>query len=76
MLKNEEIKMICEKHRLQRKEVYDIRSQFVSMCMLAKENQINAANDKEAALMGGGGSVFGHSSALTSGTGFRVKKQD
>ena len=36
MLQNEEIKEICEKHALTRGEVYQIRSQFVSMCELSK----------------------------------------
>ena len=39
MLKNEEIKQLCEKHKLSRKEVYDIRSQFVSMCLLSDNEQ-------------------------------------
>ncbi|CDW89552.1 UNKNOWN [Stylonychia lemnae] len=49
MLKNEEIKRICEKHRLTRKEVYDIRSQFVSMCILSKEDEQNP--DKEQSIL-------------------------
>lgn len=32
MLSNEEIKEICEKHKLTRGQVYDIRSTFGSMC--------------------------------------------
>lgn len=32
MLQNEEIREICEKHALSRKEVYQIRSEFASMC--------------------------------------------
>ena len=35
ILKNEEIKIICERHKLSRKEVYDIRSQFISMCIMS-----------------------------------------
>jgi len=31
MLTNAEIKEICEKHKLTRKEVFDIRSQYTSM---------------------------------------------
>lgn len=37
MLRNEEIKEICERHKLTRKEIYDIRSQFTSMCMMSQE---------------------------------------
>lgn len=35
-MKNEEIKEICSKNNLTRMEVYDIRSQFVSMCMMSE----------------------------------------
>jgi hypothetical protein len=34
-MKNEEIKEICVKNNLTRMEVYDIRSQFTSMCMIS-----------------------------------------
>ncbi len=43
MLKNEEIKLICEKHKLTRKEVYEIRSQFTSMCLMSDEDEKSAA---------------------------------
>ena len=36
MLRNDEIKEICEKHGLSRQEVYQLRSQFASMCMLSE----------------------------------------
>ena len=35
-MKNEQIKEICEKNKLTRMEVYDIRSQFISMCMISE----------------------------------------
>lgn len=35
-MKNDEIKEICEKNNLTRMEVYDIRSQFISMCMMSE----------------------------------------
>jgi hypothetical protein len=35
-MKNEEIKEICVKNNLTRMEVYDIRSQFTSMCMISE----------------------------------------
>lgn len=44
------------------------------MCMLSKEGDSSVGNDKESALMAGGGSVFGYN--LTSGIGMRMKKQD
>ena len=34
-MKNEEIKEICVKNNLTRMEVYDIRSQFTSMCLIS-----------------------------------------
>jgi len=37
MLRNEEIKEICEKHALKRNEVYQIRSQFGSMCTMSEQ---------------------------------------
>ena len=37
MLRNEEIKEICEKHALKRNEVYQIRSQFASMCTMSEQ---------------------------------------
>ena len=38
MLQNEELKEICERHALTRGEVYQIRSEFMSMCDLAKQD--------------------------------------
>lgn len=35
-MKNEEIKELCTKNNLTRMEVYDIRSQFISMCMISE----------------------------------------
>ena len=34
-MKNDEIKEICVKNNLTRMEVYSIRSQFTSMCMMS-----------------------------------------
>lgn len=39
LLKNGEVKQICEQYNLTRKEVYDIRSQFTSMCFLSREGK-------------------------------------
>jgi hypothetical protein len=49
-MKNEEIKEICVKNNLTRMEVYDIRSQFTSMCMISEgyvgpETEGNLAED-------------------------------
>jgi hypothetical protein len=35
-MKNDQIKEICEKNNLTRMEVYDIRSQFISMVMISE----------------------------------------
>jgi hypothetical protein len=43
MLKAEEIKEICEKHHLKRMEVYEIRSQYVGLCMMSKEDEMQEA---------------------------------
>lgn len=50
MLRNEEIREICEKHQLSRMEVYQIRSQFSSMCMMSQaynESQDGNPNQDE-----------------------------
>jgi len=39
MLRNDEIKEICQKNGLTRKEVYEIRSEFASMCAMAEDCQ-------------------------------------
>jgi hypothetical protein len=39
MLSNDEIKMICEKHKLSRREVYEIRSSFSSMCKMSGDQR-------------------------------------
>jgi hypothetical protein len=44
-MKNEEIKEICAKNNLTRMEVYDIRSQFTSMCMIS-EGFLGAASEE------------------------------
>eukprot|EP00347_Sterkiella_histriomuscorum_P003501 403364058 len=67
MLKNDEIKDICDKHRLSRKEVYDIRSQFISMSMLSKEDE--SRNDKDNQILGQTTSQFNQ-------TSYKVKRQD
>lgn len=36
MLQNDEIKQICDVHHLSRHEVYNIRSQFTSMCQMSR----------------------------------------
>eukprot|EP00347_Sterkiella_histriomuscorum_P008803 403343691 len=49
LLTNEEVKQICEEHKITRKEVYDIRSLFLSMCLVSqndKQQQINQAQDQ------------------------------
>ena len=46
ILKNEEIKIICERHNLTRKEVYDIRSHFISMCILS-DGIVNNSNPND-----------------------------
>ena len=48
MLRNEEIKEICEKHALKRNEVYQIRSQFASMCTMSLEYMAQLEKEKEA----------------------------
>ena len=45
-MKNDEIKEICEKNNLTRMEVYDIRSQFISMCMMS-EGYLGSTNNGE-----------------------------
>ena len=47
MLRNEEIKEICEKHALKRNEVYQIRSQFASMCTMSDQHQAQQDKEKE-----------------------------
>jgi len=54
MLKTEEIREICEKNQLDRKQVYEIRSEFEGMCQMSKEDekkerqaQLAAAGAKE-----------------------------
>ena len=42
MLQNEEIREICEKHALSRGEVYQIRSQFASMCTMSEQMAMTA----------------------------------
>ena len=37
MLTNDEIKEICERNTLSRGEVYAIRTQFASMCMMSEQ---------------------------------------
>lgn len=37
MLKNEEIKQICQKNGLTRGEVYQIRTQYASMCLMSAQ---------------------------------------
>ena len=44
MLQNEEIREICEKHALSRKEVYQIRSEFASMCDDSEKMKIELEN--------------------------------
>jgi hypothetical protein len=39
MLKPSEIKEICERNQLSRMEVYEIRSEFASMCLMSKEDE-------------------------------------
>ena len=48
MLRNEEIKEICEKHALKRNEVYQIRSQFGSMCTMSEQYIAQLLVQKEA----------------------------
>jgi hypothetical protein len=49
MLSNDEIKEICEKNTLSRGEVYEIRTQFASMCMMSEQwQQQNGANNGSA----------------------------
>lgn len=43
MLKTDEIREICEKHQLERSEVYNIRSQFAGMCLMSKEEEMKEA---------------------------------
>jgi hypothetical protein len=46
MLTNEEIKVICQKNGLTRGEVYHIRTQYASMCLMSEQwsnEQKNAA---------------------------------
>lgn len=40
MLKTEEIREICDKHKLNRMEVYNIRSEFAAMCQMSKEAEM------------------------------------
>jgi len=47
MLRNEEIKEICEKHALKRNEVYQIRSQFASMCTMSEQYMAQLEKEKE-----------------------------
>lgn len=47
MLRNEEIKEICEKHALKRNEVYQIRSQFASMCTMSEQYMAQLEQEKE-----------------------------
>ena len=47
MLQSEELKEICEKHALTRGEVYQIRSEFMSMCDLAKQDFEYQKNQKD-----------------------------
>ena len=49
MLRNEEIKEICEKHALKRNEVYQIRSQFASMCSMSEQYMANLEQEKQTA---------------------------
>ena len=49
MLRNEEIKEICEKHALKRNEVYQIRSQFASMCSMSEQYMANLEQEKATA---------------------------
>ena len=50
MLKTEEIRMICDKHKLSRMEVYNIRSQFSAMAHMSKiaEEEELAAQGEDA----------------------------
>lgn len=48
MLRNEEIKEICEKHALKRNEVYQIRSQFASMCTMSEQYMAQLEKEKES----------------------------
>ena len=36
MLKGEEVKVICETHSITRKEVFQMRSLFLSMCLMSE----------------------------------------
>lgn len=47
MLKTEEIRMICDKHKMSRMEVYNVRSQFSAMAHMSK-----IAEEEELAAQG------------------------
>ncbi len=50
-MKNEEIKEICSKNNLTRMEVYDIRSQFISMCLMS-EDYLGSEGDESSKARG------------------------
>ena len=57
-MKNEEIKEICVKNNLTRMEVYDIRSQFTSMCMISEGYVAGDTQNEEMSNTDKGGSKF------------------
>lgn len=57
-MKNEEIKEICVKNNLTRMEVYDIRSQFTSMCMISEGYVAGDAQNDEMSSTDKGGNKF------------------
>ena len=57
-MKNEEIKEICIKNNLTRMEVYDIRSQFTSMCMISEGYVAGDTQNEETTNTEKGGNKF------------------
>lgn len=66
MLRNDEIREICETRGLTRMDVYNIRSQFAGMCLMSKEDEqrdLAAARAEQEGGRGKGGKGVGAKNA-------------